>query len=144
MSDEQGNTGWWLASDGRWYPPEQHADYVGASATAEAPTTSQSTPPPFPGPPPSDQPPPRSGWSRTWPWLAVSAAGLIMLSTLAGLAAGPDVVSTDADIQEVRSREMTTTTERIASTTADYRTPASHDGRCTASTPACPCRCSSA
>jgi len=24
MSDQQQGPGWWLASDGRWYPPESH------------------------------------------------------------------------------------------------------------------------
>jgi hypothetical protein len=33
--------GWWIASDGRWYPPEQHPDAV--SAASQQPTT--------PGPP---------------------------------------------------------------------------------------------
>lgn len=27
MSDVSGGPGWWLASDGRWYRPEQHPDY---------------------------------------------------------------------------------------------------------------------
>jgi hypothetical protein len=27
MSDTSGGPGWWLASDGRWYPPEQHPQY---------------------------------------------------------------------------------------------------------------------
>jgi hypothetical protein len=28
MSEFSQGPGWWLASDGRWYPPEQHPDYV--------------------------------------------------------------------------------------------------------------------
>lgn len=117
MRDEQTEAGWWKASDGRLYPPEQHPDYAGPTTTTESHTASPSTPPPFPAPPHSDEPLPHSGWSKSWPWLAVSAAGLIMLSVLAGLAAGPDDVSADADIQEVRSIEIPTTTERIVSTT---------------------------
>ena len=27
MSDVSQGHGWWLASDGKWYPPEQHPDY---------------------------------------------------------------------------------------------------------------------
>ncbi len=28
MSDVSQGPGWWLASDGRWYPPEQHPNYT--------------------------------------------------------------------------------------------------------------------
>ena len=28
MSDTSQGEGWWVASDGKWYPPEQHPDYV--------------------------------------------------------------------------------------------------------------------
>ena len=52
MSGEQGNMGWWLASDGRWYPPEQHADYVGPPTATGTPAGSPATPPPFPWSPP--------------------------------------------------------------------------------------------
>jgi hypothetical protein len=37
MSDASGGPGWWHASDGKWYPPEQHPNY---------------RPPPPPPPPP--------------------------------------------------------------------------------------------
>jgi len=46
MSDEPQGPGWWLASDGKWYPP-------------------QSSPPPFPPPPSSSDTQVASGW-----WLA--------------------------------------------------------------------------
>lgn len=39
MSDTAQGDGWWQASDGKWYPPEQHPDYK-------------------PPPPPPDAPPP--------------------------------------------------------------------------------------
>jgi hypothetical protein len=38
MSEMSQGWGWWLASDGKWYPPEKHPDYR----------------PPLPPPPPSD------------------------------------------------------------------------------------------
>jgi len=50
MSDTSQGDGWWIASDGKWYPPEQHPDYV-------APTPEPSAPAPTPEPVwPSDQP----------------------------------------------------------------------------------------
>lgn len=36
MSDTQQGPGWWLASDGRWYPPELHPSAQPAAATVVA------------------------------------------------------------------------------------------------------------
>ena len=147
MSGEQGNMGWWLASDGRWYPPEQHADYVGPPTATGTPAGSPATPPPFPWSPPDpsvwnaqpqgpgagagNQPPPwsepasmqdgepaeqRSGWSRAWPWLAVSTAGFFMLLTLVALAAGDDTTVNNRTPQGIRVADATTTTERVGPT----------------------------
>lgn len=33
MSDTSQGEGWWIAADDKWYPPEQHPDYVAAAAT---------------------------------------------------------------------------------------------------------------
>lgn len=44
MSDVSGGPGWWQASDGKWYRPEQHPDY-------------RPPPPPVPAPPPKQQTP---------------------------------------------------------------------------------------
>ena len=38
MSDVSQGSGWWIASDGRWYPPEQHPNYV-APLRSAAPVT---------------------------------------------------------------------------------------------------------
>jgi hypothetical protein len=40
VSDTSQGPGWWVASDGKWYPPETHPNYVAPSPTsaAEAPT----------------------------------------------------------------------------------------------------------
>lgn len=43
MSDMSQGPGWWVASDGKWYPPEQHPNYV--------------APPPVPPSPPAPPPP---------------------------------------------------------------------------------------
>ncbi|HUI03652.1 MAG TPA: RDD family protein [Acidimicrobiales bacterium] len=55
MSDVSQGPGWWMASDGKWYPPERHPDYV-----APAPPPPPAAPPPAPPPaagPPSGLPP---------------------------------------------------------------------------------------
>jgi Domain of unknown function (DUF4190) len=48
MSDTQQGAGWWQASDGKWYPPEQHPDYVAEGAPSEAPPSAipAAAPPP--------------------------------------------------------------------------------------------------
>jgi hypothetical protein len=45
MSDTAQGPGWWQASDGRWYRPEQHPNYL-------PPPPSQVISAPYPGPPP--------------------------------------------------------------------------------------------
>jgi hypothetical protein len=54
MSDQSQGPGWWMASDGKWYPPETHPDY---------------TPPPPPPPPgPSASASPQlGGWAAPSP-----------------------------------------------------------------------------
>jgi hypothetical protein len=53
MSDVSHGPGWWLASDGKWYPPETHPDYVPPTVpppkastppTAESEATSEDEP----------------------------------------------------------------------------------------------------
>jgi hypothetical protein len=48
MSDVSQGPGWWEAADHKWYPPEQHANYV----------------PPPSAPPPPPPPPPPPGFSQ--------------------------------------------------------------------------------
>ena len=69
MSDTSQGPGWWIASDGKWYAPEQAADYVPppppepepelpAPPTAEIPVVPPPVPPPMSPPPaPSAAPP---------------------------------------------------------------------------------------
>ena len=52
MSDVSQGSGWWQASDLKWYPPELHADYV-----APLPPVTPTLPPPPKLPPPPGQPP---------------------------------------------------------------------------------------
>ena len=65
MSDSSQGPGWWVASDGKWYAPEQHPDYVApSSASPPDPTPDVAQPPPIaptsPLPPASSQLPPTS------------------------------------------------------------------------------------
>ena len=54
MSDVSQGPGWWQASDGKWYPPEQAP---GAQPTSAPPTTPPTTPPTPGGPSPGGPPP---------------------------------------------------------------------------------------
>lgn len=75
MSDVSQGPGWWLASDGKWYAPEQHPNYV---APPPAPTPPPPAPPPPPTPPtsvsPSGEPPSRPGHDALPQTLAATPA----------------------------------------------------------------------
>src|ERR1035437_6185112 len=63
MSDTSQGPDWWIASDGKWYPPEQHPDHRVPSSTPppdSAPNMTQPAPiaPSSPMPPASPLPPP--------------------------------------------------------------------------------------
>lgn len=45
MSDVSGGPGWWQASDGKWYPPEQQPNYEAPAAPPSAGYTPQSSTP---------------------------------------------------------------------------------------------------
>ncbi len=68
MSDVAQGPGWWQASDGKWYSPEQvPGDATPALATPAIPDGSGPPPVPFPGPdaggvPPGDGPQPAPGY----------------------------------------------------------------------------------
>ncbi len=66
MSDTSQGEGWWEASDGKWYAPELHRDYVAPApepepAPAPEPEPSQVVPPTEPPPIPPIEPPPMGG-----------------------------------------------------------------------------------
>ena len=82
MSDTQQGPDWWQASDGRWYPPEQHPDATRVAPVTE-PTHVEATAvadgPPAAGPPPL--------WRRRW--IIATAAILLLLVVLAALTGDP-------------------------------------------------------
>lgn len=100
MSDQGGGPGWWLASDGKWYPPEL--------ATAASESASESS---------TDGEGGASHWLKRsvplWSVIAAAAAGLFI-----GIASGSpsESVQTDEAASETSKRE-TSTTERSATTT---------------------------
>ena len=54
MSDTSQGPEWWLASDGKWYPPTSHPNYVAPPVDEAA--AADLAPPPPPPPPPQPQP----------------------------------------------------------------------------------------
>lgn len=85
MSDRPQGPGWWQASDLKWYPPEQHANYV-------APPSSPATPTPSPGTtsgnamtPPPQWGPPHRGPSRRKVWLVVAGVGVLIAVIVVGV-----------------------------------------------------------
>ncbi len=71
MSDTQEGPGWWLASNGKWYRPEQHPDYQ-----ASAPIPTNEAPSATPG---------RPVYLRKW---FLIAAGVVVVLVIAGIAGG--------------------------------------------------------
>jgi hypothetical protein len=79
MSDTPKMGGWWQASDGKWYPPEQHPDY-------------RPPPPPSgrrPAPPGSPVQPvpvaPVAGKNRRkWPWVLLGLVVLVIIISASG------------------------------------------------------------
>jgi hypothetical protein len=63
VSDTSQGPGWWIASDGKWYPPE-----AAAAAAAPPPPPSAPSAPPIPPipPPPLIPPPPASSAASGW------------------------------------------------------------------------------
>ena len=97
MSDTGQGEGWWQASDGKWYPPEQHPDYqAGATQSMGAaqppPTTAMppvppAAPPPGPGGPggPGGPPPgaPGAGSSNAkWIIVGVLAVAIVVIAAI--------------------------------------------------------------
>jgi uncharacterized RDD family membrane protein YckC len=58
MSETSQGPGWWQASDGKWYAPEQHANYLPPPPQASAPSTGIDPDLPPPG---QAAPPPTAG-----------------------------------------------------------------------------------
>lgn len=67
MTDRPQGPGWWQASDLKWYPPEQHANYVAPPSSPATPAT-----------PTPQWGPPHRGPSRRKVWLVVAGVGVLI------------------------------------------------------------------
>ena len=88
------SSGWWLASDGQWYPPETAPGASGPDGV---------------GPEKKKK---KALLSSRWAWLGVGLAGLFVLLVLIGIAAGP----TDKDDEAVTAKPSETTTSTTSTT----------------------------
>ena len=140
MSDATQGPGWWQASDGMWYPPEQHPDFAAPTEAVEPVAPTEATqamapvPPPVPpGPPvpasrpvgPVGPPPPGTGPGKVIAIVAVLAAIAIVAALLLFNRDGDDnakVAASDTDSTEStdqsESTDATTTTKKTTTTTA--------------------------
>jgi hypothetical protein len=104
MSDQSNGPGWWIASDGKWYPPETHPDYV----------------PPLPPPPPSpyatvttpvtSTSPPKHNW-RT---IGLIAGGVLLVLIVIGALAGDPDDNTDVAADRVTTTAQSPTVSTLA------------------------------
>lgn len=92
MSDQPSGPGWWLASDGRWYPPELHPDAPKEPppSTWAAPGDTETAPgwaTPFPTTPPASEAPgpqwsaptPAPTPAKRSPWLLAIAIVVVLI-----------------------------------------------------------------
>lgn len=108
MSDYQVSPNWWVANDGKWYPPEQHPSFAATTAASSAdiwgdgtggaqssPSTAWDEPGTqrLPGESgasgasgPSGPRPQNGGiWTKKLPWLGVAFVGLSVMLLLFGI-----------------------------------------------------------
>jgi hypothetical protein len=141
MSDYQVDPSWWVASNGKWYPANQHPSYVAPTSAAQAASSNIWDDTSGPSSPSSPRPattPTESGglWSKKLPWVGVAFSGLILMLILFGISASqrPGEASVDASASELTPKatselgpsasmpRSTTTTSRAPSTTITVTT----------------------
>ncbi len=94
MSDTSQGPGWWIASDGKWYPPQPQQSPVAPPVGGDAPpgpgwwrATDGKWYPPLPG---AGQGPTKKFYTRVWFWILVVVAlaigGCVALIAGAGVA----------------------------------------------------------
>lgn len=116
MSDQPQGEGWWIASDGKWYPPE-----------SEPPTSSMAESSAAPGPP--------APTPRDFPWVSWQVAVVAVLFLAAGFVAGlllgrsgdddssEDIVTTEAFATTATDATTTTTEATTTTSTTSTTTP---------------------
>ena len=97
VSDMSQGPGWWIASDGKWYPPQSHPDAVAAAAAAAAEPEPEPEPEPDVASAPPAEPSPTPLPSRTtgrgrskMPWVlgAIAVAALAVAALVVALTSG--------------------------------------------------------
>lgn len=99
MTDAPQGDGWWQASDGLWYAPETHPDYMPPAPppgavyrTEPSPVAPPAPPAPPPAPPSMPAPPPshpvESESRSPWFWVGISFVGFAVLALGALLVIG--------------------------------------------------------
>ncbi len=112
MSDTPQGEGWWVASDGKWYPPESHPAWSGGGIGQPSPMD-----------PDVDKP---GLWARfrSWPIVGQIAAwigvGFVALMVIGAIAGPPEEEAADED--EASAAETTTTTDSPDQTTTTSTT----------------------
>jgi hypothetical protein len=104
MSDQSNGHGWWQASDGKWYPPEQHPNYR-PQPTPSLPATPPPLAAPLPGAtPPTAQPPfipavpqqKKKGGCLKWVLIAFAIlVGIIVIGAIVGTSDDDNSATTD-------------------------------------------------
>ncbi len=114
MSDTPQGPGWWLASDGRYYPPQPPAPPSAPPTAAAPPEPGQPWAPPPQGPPaqaPPPQgtpvPPPRSGGGST---VALVVIGVVVLMAVVGVIGAAVLIFARAGSSDEDAAPATTTT----------------------------------
>jgi hypothetical protein len=88
MTDLAQGPGWWQASDGKWYPPEQHPSHAVQTLTLP-PTQSYSD---FSQPSTTPGKPKKPFWRRWW---AIAIGAFILLMVAVSLAGSPEETTTE-------------------------------------------------
>ena len=118
MSDSAQGPGWWQASDGKWYAPDQQL--AAPQPTLPPPAAPQPTipvPVPPPGTPPAP-PDPESGKKPWWQrWWAIALGVLVVLIVLAVVFApsGDDDPDATTDLEQADSTSITASSAPAAS-----------------------------
>jgi hypothetical protein len=120
MSDQSRGSGWWLASDGKWYAPELHPLSTSVSRVPRvAPTTSSPIATQSMRDGPKRDGPKRDGQPRHWliwapPVIAAAAVIAVVLSLTLG---GPSATSTSTPRSDAGAAGTSTTSAHHAGTT---------------------------
>jgi len=152
MSDSTQGPGWWQASDGKWYPPEQHPD-APAAATEGVPQTPASPPtqaiPPTPpptaampavappiggpppvGPPPGGPPPGAPGSRNNGKWIAIGAIAAVIIAIAAFL-----LLKGDDKKQNVSANSSASSSSSKSSSSSSSRSTSSSSKSSSSSSP---------